>query len=314
MMMAHRQTRTLPLGLQALLERTVQDYLRSANGDPDFARPSGEPALAVPDSVCWQVFRNPVVLFVGGTAAVILEFAEPRVRDAVWTHSRFRTDPLGRLRGTGLAAMVTVYGPRSSAERMIAGVVRAHERVSGTTSDGTPYRANDPELLTWVQATAAFGFLEAYRRFVEPLSQAECDTFYAEGLAAGRLYGAPDPPASEAETYACLRSMASNLQSSPTLFGFLDVMRRAPILPPGARALQGMLVRAAISLLPGWVRDRLELGRRWDLPRVEAHLLRRTARFAQGLRLDTSPAAQACLRLGLPPDYLQRAWARRQPD
>lgn len=310
--MSRQRARTLPLGLQSLLERTVQTYMQAANGSPDFLRPIGESALAEPDSVCWQVFRNPVALFVGGVAAVILEFAEPRVREGVWTHSRFRTDPLGRLSGTGLAAMVTVYGARSTAERMIAGVVRTHDNVSGSTPDGVTYRANDPELLTWVQATAAFGFLKAYQRFIEPLSPAERDLFYAEGVAAGRLYGVPSPPGSEADMQACLRAMAPKLEPSPILFEFLDIMRRAPILPPGARLLQPVLVRAAISLLPGWTRNRLGLGRRWHLPQTEAHLLRRTARFAQRLRLDGSPAAQACVRLGLPPDHLQVEWAKRQ--
>lgn len=312
-MMSRQQARTLPLGLQALLERSVQTYMQGADGSPDFAFPAGEPALAAPDSICWQVFRNPVALFVGGIAAVILEFAEPRVREGVWAHSRFRTDPLGRLRGTGLAAMVTVYAARSNAERMIAGVVRAHERVGGTTPDGKDYRANDPELLTWVQATAAFGFLEAFQALVEPLNQAERDGFYAEGIPAGRLYGVPDPPGSETEMDTCFRAMAPKLEPSPILFEFLDIMRRAPILPPGARLLQPMLVRAAIGILPGWTRDFLKLGRRWDLAQAELHLLRRAARFAQTLRLDSSPAAQACLRLGLPADHLQLAWASRRP-
>src|SRR5882757_5838926 len=99
----------------------------------DFRHPAGEPALATPDSVSWRVFKNPVSLFVGGVTAVILELAEPRVRTGVWEHSGFRRDPLPRLKRTGLAAMVTVYGARSAAEAMIAGVRHMHERVAGDT-------------------------------------------------------------------------------------------------------------------------------------------------------------------------------------
>src|SRR5215470_5993425 len=135
-----------------------------------------------------QVFKNPVALFAGGVAAVILELAEPRVRSGVWDHTTFRTDPLARMERTGLAAMVTVYGARSAAEKMIAGVRAMHDRVRGTTPDGGPYRANDPELLDWVQATAGFGFLEAYAAFVRPVRDADRDRFYAEGVGAGRLY------------------------------------------------------------------------------------------------------------------------------
>ena len=86
----------------------------------DFTRPAGESALVSPDSVSWRVFKNPIALYVGGITAVLLELAEPRVRTGVWEHTTFRTDPIPRMERTGLAAMVTVYGARSEAERMIA--------------------------------------------------------------------------------------------------------------------------------------------------------------------------------------------------
>ncbi|RLM48855.1 DUF2236 domain-containing protein, partial [Halobellus sp. Atlit-31R] len=88
----------------------------------DFSRPPGEPALAPHDGVAWQVFANPVALFIGGVAAVLLELAEPSVRAGVWENSSFRRDPVMRLRRTGFAAMMTVYGPRSAAQQLIARV------------------------------------------------------------------------------------------------------------------------------------------------------------------------------------------------
>jgi hypothetical protein len=91
----------------------------------------GEEALLPPDSVSWRIFKNPIALFIGGMAAVILELAEPSVRAGVWEHSSFRKDPVGRLQRTGLAAIVTVYGARSIAEPMIAEVVRMHAKVAG---------------------------------------------------------------------------------------------------------------------------------------------------------------------------------------
>src|SRR5207302_2538598 len=82
----------------------------------------------------------------------------------------FRLDPIRRLRRTGLAAMVTIYGARSTAEPMIARIRRMHEMVAGTTASGEAYRANDSELLNWVHGTAAYGFLQAYHMYVQPLS------------------------------------------------------------------------------------------------------------------------------------------------
>ncbi len=151
---------TTPLAVPGFLQRKVEaEYQRllqpEGGPDIDFSGPTGAPALAAPDSISWQVFKNPLTLFIGGVTAVILELGEARVRAGVWDHTSFRTDPLTRLRRTGLAAMVTVYGAREVAETMIAGVNRAHERVQGTADDGRAYRANDVELLDWVQATAS---------------------------------------------------------------------------------------------------------------------------------------------------------------
>jgi uncharacterized protein (DUF2236 family) len=107
----------------------------------DFLRPAGEAALVSPDSVSWRVFKNPLSLFIGGVAAVILELAEPRVRTGVWEHTTFRTDPIRRLRRTGLAAIVTIYGARGKAEAMTARIRRMHDRVAGLTPAGEIYRA-----------------------------------------------------------------------------------------------------------------------------------------------------------------------------
>jgi uncharacterized protein (DUF2236 family) len=90
-----------------------------------------------------------------------MELAEPRVRTGLWEHTTFRVNPVGRLRRTGLAAMVTIYGARRTAEVMITRVRRMHDMVAGTTPTGEVYRASDPELLNWVHGTAAYGFLQA---------------------------------------------------------------------------------------------------------------------------------------------------------
>ena len=104
----------LPEPLQHRLEAAALELLQP-RGQPrvDFANPLGEPALTLPDSVSWQVFKNPVALFIGGMTAAILELAEPRVRTGVWEHSSFRDHPMARLQRTGLATMMTVYGPCS---------------------------------------------------------------------------------------------------------------------------------------------------------------------------------------------------------
>ena len=271
-----------------------------------FLEPAGERALAPPDSMSWRIFKNPVTLFIGGVAAVILELAEPAVRTGVWEHTDYRRDPMRRLERTGLAAMVTVYSARSVAQAMIAHIVRMHDRVEGVTPTGERYRANDPKLLRWVQATAAHGFIEAYSRYGRPLTPAEIDQAYAESAPAAALYGAHDSPLSDAERQALFDAMRGRLEPSPIIFEFLDIMRRAPIVPWPVRPVQWLLLRAAVELTPGWVRERLGLGERFGLRRWQRPLVRLFGALADRVVLPFSPAVRSCRRLGLPADYLYR--------
>ena len=276
----------------------------------DFSKPAGEAALVGPDSISWRIFKNPVSLFVGGVAAVILELAEPSVRSGVWDHSTFRRDAVTRLRRTGAAAMMTVYGPRSAAERMIERVVRVHARVEGVTPDGTPYQANDQRLLDWVQATASFGFIEAYSRYVSPLSRIERSQAFSESAPAARLYGALGAPASLTDWEFLLAETEAGLERSDILFEFLDIMRSAPI---GSRfvgqnltrPVQRLLVRAAVDLVPPQPRRKLGLEGH-GLKTGQRTAVSLMAKAAERIPLRSAPPAQASVRMGLGADYLWR--------
>jgi uncharacterized protein (DUF2236 family) len=300
----------LPKPLQARMEADARALLQNGGPALDFEQPAGEAALVGADSVSWQVFRNPVALIVGGITAVLLELAEPRVRHGVWDHTSFRTDPLRRMRRTGMAAMVTVYGARSVAEAMIAGVGRMHARVGGETSAGEAYAASDPELLDWVQATAAFGFLEAYSAFVRPVTRADKDRYYGEGRAAAALYGATGSPTSLAELEAQFAAMRPRLERSAVVFEFLDILQRTDFLPAGLKRFRAMFIRAAVEVLPDWARELLGL-QGWRLKPWEKPLMRMIGRFSDSLVVEATPASAACRRLGLPSDYLQRAVSSR---
>jgi uncharacterized protein (DUF2236 family) len=302
--MTHSTIR-LPWLLQRRLEAAASYLLRPIGGPAvDFPRPVGETALASPHSVSWRVFKNPVALFVGGVAAVILELAEPAVRSGVWDHSTFRSDPLRRLRRTGLAAMVTVYGARSLAEPMIARIVEKHARVIGSTSAGELYAASDAKLLTWVHATAAYGFVRAYARYVEPLSADELDAVYREGAPAARLYGAPEPPMSNRAVEALFESMRDRLDRSEVIFRFLKIMRETPTLPSPLAWMQPLLVRAAVDVIPYWIRERLGLDEEFGLRLRDGWIVGAAGALANRIVLRDSPAVQSCLRLGLSVNHL----------
>jgi uncharacterized protein (DUF2236 family) len=296
---------TLPRPLQNRLDDLLRALLEDGAEAQkiDFTQPAREAALLAPDSVSWRVFKNPLSVFIGGVTAVIMELAEPRVRSGVWDHTTFRTDPVRRLRRTGLAAMMTIYGPRGAAEDMIARVRRMHEKIEGVTPTGDAYRANDVALLNWVHATAACGFLQAYHAYVRPLARAERDRFYAEGSDAAALYGATGAPKTETELNAMFGAMAEQLERSKIIFEFLAIVRSAPVLPLPLRPLQHVLVRAAVELVPRWLATRLGL-EGLGLRNVEAELVRQAGALADRVVLNANPAVQACRRMGLPADYL----------
>ncbi len=295
----------LPHNLQHRLHAAASSALQATDGRRiDFASPPGEAALVAPDSMSWRIFKNPIALYIGGICAVILELADPAVRSGVWNHSSFRLDPMGRLRRTGLAAMVTIYGARSVAEPMIAGIVRMHAKISGETPAGVRFCANDARLLTWVHATASFSFAQAYSSYVTPLNEAQIAALYVEGVPVSRLYGATDVPKTATELRALLDSTQEGLEPSPIIFEFLQIMRDAPAFPAQLRWMQRMMVRAAVDMLPPAIRERLGLNARYGLRPLERPVVRLAAACADRIVLADSPASQSCLRVGLPPTYL----------
>lgn len=305
----------LPRILVRSLDAAALDFLNSgATRRIDFSRPRGEPALVAPDSVSWRIFKNPVALWSGGIAAVVLELAEPSIRAAIWEQSAFRSDPLGRLRRTGMAAMLTVYGPRSVSEAMIAGVVRMHGKIHGRDGLGRNYSANDSRLLSWVQATAAFGFVNAYHRFVQPLSPDQFDRYYAEGVPASLRYGVVGAPRCQADLDRLVKTMLGELQPSECIFQFLHIMSDSPALPRPLRPLQRWLVRAAVELLPGAVRERLGLTAAFGLTPWQRPLVRLAGLAADRTVLPRGPAAQSCLRLGYPVTHLYDEWGDDAPQ
>jgi uncharacterized protein (DUF2236 family) len=278
----------------------------------DFTSPKGAPAYLEPDSMSWRVFKNPIALGVGGVAAVLLEFADPRIRSGVWDHSTYKADPIGRSRRTGMAAMVGVYGPQAAARRVIQGVTNMHAQVSGKTPDGRAYKALDPELLDWVHATAGYGFVTAYHRFVAPLTPAEFDAFYREGEPIARLYGVQTPLTSSDHFIAMMDSLAPGFEAHPIVREFLDIICSGKAAPGVPKLFHRALARASVSLLPPKVRQILELGPEWDLKATDRIALKLAGRLAERVGNPKSPPCQASVRVGLPHDFLYRSRAEQR--
>jgi uncharacterized protein (DUF2236 family) len=278
----------------------------------DFRSPAGEPGLVPPGSIQWRVFRNPIALGIGGVAAVLLEFADARIRSGVWDHSIYKVDPIGRSQRTGMAAMIGVYGPASAARRVIGGVNRMHRKVVGETPKGEAYRALDPELLGWVSATAGYGFLEAYHRFVHPLSEGERTCYYRDGEAVARLYGVEHPLTCDGDFFAMLEALLPRFEPHPINREFLDIIQSGRAAPTIPKFLHRALARASVSLLPAKIRQRMELGREFDLTARDRMALKLAGKLADRVGTPDMPAWQAAERLGLPGRFAWMKPARQQ--
>lgn len=282
--------------------------MMSASPDPyrvDYLRPAGESSLVPPGSPQWRVFKNPIALGIGGVAAVLLEFADPRIRSGVWDHSTYKADPIGRSRRTGTAALAGVFGPASTARRIIGGVNRMHAKVSGETPGGVGYRALDPELLDWVAATAGYGFLEAYHRFVAPLSAQDRSAYYHDHEPIASLYGVQRPLRSDADFFEMLEGLLPGFEAHPIVEEFLAIIMSGQAAPSVPKPLHQALGRAAVSLLPTEVRDRLKLGAQYDLTTRDRVMLRVAGTLADRIPVRGSAPWDAALRLGLPANF---AW------
>lgn len=270
----------------------------------DFRNPPGEPSGLDPDSMHWRVYKNPVAMAVGGVAAVLLEFADARIRSGVWDHSIYKQDPIGRSRRTGIAAMVGVYGPRRAAERVIQGVTNMHARVNGNTPGGEAYRALDVELLDWVSATAAYGFVTAYDTFVERVSDAEKRQYYAEAAPGAKLYGVQTSPMSTDDFFEMMNRLVHRFEPHPINEEFLGIIMSGAAAPDTPKYLSRAMGRASVSLLPPVVRRKLGLGPKYDLSAIDRMVVRTLGAYLNRKPIPGSPPCDASLRIGLPENFL----------
>ena len=219
---------------RAIAGQIVALFNDRARGErPVARRPDG---LFGPGSVAWRVHGDVTSMMVGGIAGLMLQMLYPAVLAGVWDHSRFRDDLPGRLRRTARFIALTTYGSREEAEAVIDRVRRIHGHVRGTLPDGTPYAANDPELLAWVHVAEATTFLEAWIRYAEPdMPGPDRDRYFAEmarGRRGARRRSGAAQPGGGTGGPACDAAEAAGGRPHPG-------GRPAPADPPGGDHLAG---------------------------------------------------------------------------
>lgn len=219
---------------------------------PVLRRPDG---LFGPNAVAWRVHGDVTSMMVGGIAGLMLQMLYPAVLAGVWDHSRFRHDLAGRLRRTARFIALTTYGSRAEAEGAIARVRAIHDRVRGTLPDGTPYAANDPELLAWVHVTETTTFLDGWIRYAEPdMSGADRDRYFAEMALVGAMLGADPLPRSRAEARAIIAGMRPKLRVDHRTRETSRILLSRRADTPWQEPLQQLTQQAGLDLLPDWAR------------------------------------------------------------
>jgi uncharacterized protein (DUF2236 family) len=273
----------------------------------DYDQPPGDPGLFGPDSVTWRVHSDFPGMLAGGLCALMLQTLHPRALAGVWDHSNFRTDLVGRLRRTTNFVAGTTYASKPEARKLIDRVAGIHEQVRGTTADGRAYRADDPDLLTWVHVTESFGFLEGFRRY-SPLSlpAGAADAYYDEVRRVAEALGARDVPKSEAEVAAYFARVQGELRLDERSREVLAVLARIRLPVPAAGLSRDLFLGAGTALLPDWAARMLALGR---FERARAAVASRTLHAIAPLfrvALNDGVAPRACRRVGADPSILER--------
>lgn len=269
----------------------------------EYDQPLGDPGIFGPDSITWRIHSEFPGMLSGGLCALMLQLLHPRALAGVYDHSDFRTDLIGRLRRTTNFVAGTTYAPRAEAEQLIARVRNIHSHIRGRTADGVPYDANDPQLLTWVHVTEAYGFLQGCRRYCRDVPADIADRYYDQARRVAEALGAADVPASEAQVDAYFASVLGELRMDARARSARHPhqhpaagARGRPVAPRVSRCWHGLVAQLAGDMLGRSITQRAQA-------RASARLLRSMSPlFRTALRDGLS--ARACRRMELPPAML----------
>lgn len=187
----------------------------SKDGLPDWAKEialGDDAGLFEADGAVWRVHGNLGTL-VGGVRALLLQAAHPAPLAGVAQHSRYETDPMGRLAGTTRWLTVTTFGSIEIIEREANRVNTMHSKVSGefTNKSGstTSYRAQDQRFLLWVHCAFTDSFIKSHLALGYPLA-AGADEYVREWAKSAIPLGLTDAPKSLAELEATLKNFRVN--------------------------------------------------------------------------------------------------------
>jgi uncharacterized protein (DUF2236 family) len=230
------------------------------------------------DSMIRRVQREFVVAF-AGPRALLMQAAQPVAFAGFFAATTALEDPYPRLERTAKVLAAVTWGTKEQADAATAPVRRVHSRVRGTLREpvgrfaaGTPWRADDPELLLWIIATLVDSNLLVYERYVGELTAGEREAYWQDFRTVGELFGLAraDSPATLADFRDYLDGVlaSGDLEVGPQARELaVDIVMRPP-LPAHLLPVRELVNQVTIGLLPPEVR-RL-YGFAWDPVRALA--------------------------------------------
>ena len=246
------------LSKSPIIKPLVEKFRESVSGDkdgrPDWVRSIAEgddEGLFGPESAVWQV-HGTIATLVGGIRALLLQACHPAPLSGVAEHSRYETDPLGRLAGTTRWLTLTTFASTAVLEREAARVNTMHSHVKGdfTSKNGEvkAYKASDPRYLLWVHCAFTDSFLTAHLSLGYPIDEG-ADAYVREWSKSAIALGLTDAPQSVAELDATMNNFRENeLAASAKTPEVVRFILNPPFGPFGKRFYR-ILYNAAISTL-----------------------------------------------------------------
>ena len=147
------------------------------------------------DSVIRTVYRERA-LALAGPRALLMQAAHPLAVSGLLAHTDSLDEPYERLARTAVVMNTIMFGTRAEADRVTRRVRAMHRMVSGTLrrpagpfAAGTPYRADDPELLMWVLYSLVDSGMIVYDMYVRGLSEEERASLWEDYKVVGKLFG-----------------------------------------------------------------------------------------------------------------------------
>ncbi|RSW52662.1 oxygenase MpaB family protein [Klebsiella aerogenes] len=246
--------------IRGMIESQVLGLTGMALKEIDFENPKGEPGLFGPRSAIWQVHGDFTSMLCGGISALLLQMLHPLALAGVWDHSRFREDIFGRLRRTSQFISATTFGTTDDAERLIAKVQGIHQRISGVAPDGTPYRASDPALLTWVHVAECSSFMASHLRYKRTIvTAARQEQYYREAAEVARRLGAEDIPETPRQVAEYLQDMRPQLRCDERTQEVAQVLLTTRLPGRLSQPVGRWMMVACIDLLPDWAQQMLAI-------------------------------------------------------